>query len=129
MNDSSRSASDAPCDAELAVRARDGDRESFAELYRRYAGTVHAILLAAAPRDEARDLVQAVFLLALRSMDRLAEPQRVGPWLCTIARNRAKDAHKSRAARTEWSDELEPAAAEPGDSGDADEARRLDGSR
>src|SRR5206468_452004 len=78
-------------DAGLAVRARAGDRDAFAELYRRFAGTVHGVLLAAVPREEARDLVQEVFLLALRAIERLEDPERVGPWLCTIARNRAKD--------------------------------------
>jgi RNA polymerase sigma-70 factor (ECF subfamily) len=48
--------------------------------------------------QEAGDLVQEVFLSALRSIDRLAEPERVGPWLCTIARNRARDVYRSRGA-------------------------------
>jgi RNA polymerase sigma-70 factor (ECF subfamily) len=112
-------------DAGLAARARAGDRDAFAELYRRFAGTVHGVLLAAVPRDEARDLVQEVFLLALRAIERLEDPERVGPWLCTIARNRAKDAHKSRVPRTEWSEELEPIATALDDSGDEEEARRV----
>jgi RNA polymerase sigma-70 factor (ECF subfamily) len=42
--------------------------------------------------------VQDVFLAALQGIARLEEPGRVGPWLCTIARNRARDAHKGRRA-------------------------------
>ena len=83
-------------DADLALRARAGDRPAFARIYERYAGAVHGVLLAVAPRQEARDLVQEVFLLALRAIPRLDDPASVGPWLLRIARNRAHDAHKSK---------------------------------
>lgn len=86
----------AESDADLALRARAGDRPAFARIYERYAATVHGVLLAVAPRQEARDLVQEVFLLALRAIPRLDDPASVGPWLIRIARNRAHDAHKSR---------------------------------
>jgi RNA polymerase sigma-70 factor (ECF subfamily) len=112
-------------DADLALRARAGDRDAFAELYLRFAGTVHGVLLAAAPREEARDLVQEVFLLALRAIGDLEDPQRIGPWLCTIARNRARDLLKSRAVAAANLDDVETVAAPtPGDGGD-DEARRV----
>ena len=83
-------------DADLAQRARAGDRPAFARIYERYAATVHGVLLAVAPRQEARDLVQEVFLLALRAIADLEDPASVGPWLLRIARNRAHDAHKSK---------------------------------
>ncbi|MFN0008110.1 MAG: RNA polymerase sigma factor [Planctomycetota bacterium] len=83
-------------DADLALRAREGDRPAFARIYERYAATIHGVLLAVAPRQEARDLVQEVFLLALRAIPRLDDPASVGPWLIRIARNRAHDAHKSK---------------------------------
>ena len=86
----------AETDADLALRARAGDRPAFAMIYERYAGAVHGVLLAVAPREEARDLVQEVFLLALRAIPRLDDPASVGPWLLRIARNRAHDAHKSK---------------------------------
>lgn len=86
----------AESDADLASRARAGDRPAFARIYERYAATIHGVLLAAAPRQEARDLVQEVFLLALRAIPRLDDPSSVGPWLIKIARNRAHDAHKAK---------------------------------
>jgi RNA polymerase sigma-70 factor (ECF subfamily) len=82
--------------AELARRARAGDRAAFALLYEEYATTVHGLLLASVPAAEARDLVQDVFLLALRAIGRLEDPALFGPWLCAIAKNRARDAHKRR---------------------------------
>lgn len=105
-------APEAESDADLALRARAGDRPAFARIYERYAATVHGVLLAVAPRQEARDLVQEVFLLALRAIPRLDDPASVGPWLIRIARNRAHDAHKSKRTVLELSeDHAEPAYA------------------
>ena len=104
---------DADADADLARRAGAGDRPAFARIYERYAGAVHGVLLAAAPRQEARDLVQEVFLLALRAIPKLDDPARLGPWLLTIARNRARDAHKSRRPVAELPPDGGAASAEP----------------
>lgn len=79
-----------------------GDRAAFAELYERYKGTVHAVLLARAPAREAGDLVQDVFLAALRRIGSLRDPGAFGGWLLMIARNRATDFHR----RARPSDEL-----------------------
>lgn len=108
---------------ELARAAKGGDRTAFARLYERFAPAVHGILIASAPRAEARDLVQEVFLLALRSIQRLDDPGRVGPWLCTIARNLSRDAHKRTRSRAEV-DEQWPAPQAAGDGGDHEEAAR-----
>ena len=85
--------------ASLALRARAGDRGAFAGLYERFAPTVHGVLVSMVSVDEARDLCQEVFLTALRTIGRLTEPERVGPWLCTIARNRARDLYRARGRR------------------------------
>jgi len=47
---------------------RDGDRAAFGRLYHRYARMVHGVLLAKVPVDEVDDLVQDVFLMALRRL-------------------------------------------------------------
>jgi len=78
-------------EATLARAARDGDRSAFGELYARYARMVHGILLARVPRRDVDDLVQDVFLLALRRLDGLRNPDAFGPWLAMITRNRAAD--------------------------------------
>jgi RNA polymerase sigma-70 factor, ECF subfamily len=78
-------------EARLARAARDGDRAAFGALYARYARMVHGILLARVPRREVDDLVQDVFLLALRRLDGLRNPDAFGPWLAMITRNRAAD--------------------------------------
>jgi len=75
----------------LVSAARGGDRAAFGRLYDRYARMVHGILLARVPRHEVDDLVQEVFLSALRQLHALREISRFGAWLATITRNRAND--------------------------------------
>jgi RNA polymerase sigma-70 factor (ECF subfamily) len=78
-------------DAALVGDARAGDRIAFGRLYDRYARMVHGILLARVPRQAVDDLVQDVFLLALRRLHTLRDVGAFGGWLAMITRNRAKD--------------------------------------
>jgi len=75
----------------LVSAARDGDRAAFGRLYNRYARMVHGILLARVPPREVDDLVQEVFLSALRQLHSLRDLSRFGAWLGTLTRNRAND--------------------------------------
>jgi RNA polymerase sigma-70 factor, ECF subfamily len=75
----------------LVSAARSGDRAAFGRLYDRYARMVHGILLARVPLREVDDLVQEVFLLALRQLHTLRDTSRFAAWLGTITRNRAND--------------------------------------
>jgi RNA polymerase sigma-70 factor (ECF subfamily) len=61
---------------------------------------VHGLLLAQVPHREVQDLAQEVFAAALEKIASLREAEAFGPWLATIARNRARDFHK-RARPTE----------------------------
>ena len=81
-------------DAMLVSDARTGDRVAFGRLYDRYARMVHGVLLARVPVGEVDDLVQDVFLLALRRLSTLRETGRFGAWLAVIARNLANDYHR-----------------------------------
>jgi RNA polymerase sigma-70 factor (ECF subfamily) len=78
-------------DDPLVSAARDGDRAAFGHLYDRYARMVHGILLARVPPREVDDLVQDVFLLALRQLHSLRDISCFGAWLGTITRNRASN--------------------------------------
>jgi RNA polymerase sigma-70 factor (ECF subfamily) len=86
-------------DAALVSAARGGDREAFGRLYERFARMVHGILLARVPRGDAEDLVQDVFLTALRRLHALRDIAAFPGWLAVIARNRASD-HRRRAQET-----------------------------
>jgi RNA polymerase sigma-70 factor (ECF subfamily) len=81
-------------DAELARAARHGSRAAFGRLYDRYSRMVHGILLARVPRSEVDDLVQDVFVQALRQISSLRDDGAFGAWLAMIARNRAYDYHR-----------------------------------
>jgi RNA polymerase sigma factor (sigma-70 family) len=74
---------------ECLVRAvLAGDRERFADLVTRHAGTAHALaarLLGTA--DLARDAVQEAAVVAMLSLDRLRAPEKFGAWFCGITLN------------------------------------------
>jgi RNA polymerase sigma-70 factor (ECF subfamily) len=85
-------AGDAPSvEARLVAAARAGDRRAFGQLYERFAPLVHGLLLARVPRADVDDLVQDVFLQAMRRLGSLRSAEAFGPWLAAIARNRARD--------------------------------------
>src|ERR1700674_2226613 len=77
--------------APVILAAPDRDPAAFGRLYDRYARMVHGILLARVPPCEVDDLVEEVFLAALRQLHALRDVTRVGAWLGTITRNRAND--------------------------------------
>lgn len=92
--------------ADLVVAARDGDRIAFGQLHDRYAPMVHGILLSRVPRGEVEDLMQDVFLKALRQLGSLRDPTAFGGWLAQIARNCAADFHRGRRDEESLNDEM-----------------------
>ncbi len=78
-------------DEDLIRAAATGDRSAFGELYVRYGRMVHGILLARVPPAVAEDLVQDVFLSAMKQLGRLRTAAAFRGWLGAIARNRAMD--------------------------------------
>ena len=109
----------------LVRAAVEGDRSAFGELYVRYARMVHGILLARVPPKDAEDLVQDVFISAMRQLRGLRSAAAFGGWLGAIARNRAMDYHR----RARESEPVEELAAPRGSAADAflvlDAIRRL----
>jgi RNA polymerase sigma-70 factor (ECF subfamily) len=93
-------------DIALVGAARAGDRAAFGTLYERYGRMVHGVLLARVPRGQVEDLVQDVFLSALRRLDSLRDPARFGGWLAMIARNRATDFYRQRRETVELTDDV-----------------------
>jgi RNA polymerase sigma-70 factor (ECF subfamily) len=84
-----------------------GNRENFGQLYDMYAPLVHGILLARVPRDEVDDLLQDIFLHALKKLHTLRDSRSFGPWIATIARNRAVDFHRGSRDTVEVTDDLQ----------------------
>jgi RNA polymerase sigma factor (sigma-70 family) len=102
-------------DAELARASAAGDRRAFAGIYDRYADRLHDFCVGMLrDRDGAADCVQDVFCIAATRLPQLREPDKLRPWLYSIARNEALRRIRERR-REEPSDELpDTATGEPG---------------
>jgi RNA polymerase sigma-70 factor, ECF subfamily len=109
--------------AELVEAVRRGDEEAFGRLYGMYAPMVHAIMLARVPSREVDDLVQDVFLTALRRLASLRDVAAFGGWLAMIARNRAMDFYRQRRETEELHESM---SAQSRPDADAEAARVLE---
>jgi RNA polymerase sigma-70 factor (ECF subfamily) len=89
----------------LVEAAREGDRGAFGRLYERYARMVHGILLGRVPVGEVEDLVQDVFIRAMRQVHTLRDVNAFGGWLATVARNQANDYHRRSVELVELDEE------------------------
>ena len=75
-------------DTELARAAQSGDAASLGILLERHRAPLYALALRFLGHGpDAQDAVQDAFLIALRAIDRLREPEAVGGWLRGILRN------------------------------------------
>jgi RNA polymerase sigma-70 factor (ECF subfamily) len=93
-------------DYALVAAARDGDRAAFGRLHDRFAPMVHGILLSRVPRGEVEDLLQEVFLKALRQLESLRDADAFGAWLARIARNCAADFYRNRRDEESLNDDV-----------------------
>jgi RNA polymerase sigma-70 factor (ECF subfamily) len=99
-------ASEVSDDADDVAAARDGDRAAFGQLYERYARMVHGVLLSKVPVSDVDDLVQDVFVKALRRLSMLRDNASFGAWLAAIARNVANDYHRRSPPEEALTDEV-----------------------
>ena len=73
-------------DGELVRRVRRGDRWAEEALYHRHVRTVTRVVMRLLARSaEAEDVVQDTFILALRDLGKLRDPDAFGEWLLSIA--------------------------------------------
>jgi len=93
-------------EAALVEAVRRGDNEAFGRLYATFGRMVHGILLARVPYGEVDDLVQDVFLTALKKIDSLRDAAAFGPWIAMITRNRAMDYHRRSRETSEVTEEV-----------------------
>lgn len=98
-------------DVRLVNAAREGRREAFGELYAKYARMVHGILLSRIPHGDVDDLMQDVFLHAMRKLDSLRDSAAFAGWLAAIARNRASDFLRRSRERVDLQEDAAEAAA------------------
>ncbi|HEX5063648.1 MAG TPA: sigma-70 family RNA polymerase sigma factor [Kofleriaceae bacterium] len=82
-------------DAELIEATRRGESEAFAILVERYQRMVEAIAYSTTRRAAlVDDITQDTFVTAWRTIDRLRDVTRLRAWLCSIARNVARNTRR-----------------------------------
>jgi RNA polymerase sigma-70 factor (ECF subfamily) len=102
-------------DAELVCAARNGDVDSFGELYRRhYRAAVGIAYCALSDHHLAEDAAQEAFAVACRDLGRLRDPGKFAAWLGSICRLVARRLAKTKPRHPLPEADL-PAASDPGD--------------
>ncbi len=88
--------------ADVLASARSGDDAAFARIVEAYDDDMYRVCVAIA-RDQAlaADGVQAAWTIAWKKIDSVREPERLRPWLVSIAANETKKLLKKRARRSE----------------------------
>jgi RNA polymerase sigma-70 factor (ECF subfamily) len=94
-------------DGELVRVALEGSQEAYGVLVTRYMRPAYLVALSVTgnPQD-AEDVAQESFLVAMKRLADNRDPQRFGGWFLTIVRNRAKNL--LRRERIRRSEELTP---------------------
>src|SRR5438874_11718619 len=86
-----------PNEYELALRARDGDREALAELVERTRLRLFALAYAELRHyEDAQDALAAALLQICRHVGELREPGRVREWMNAIVRNEVRRLRRGR---------------------------------
>jgi RNA polymerase sigma-70 factor (ECF subfamily) len=124
-------------DAALVAAALRGERGAHRALYDRYRPLAWRVArgFGDLDGDDVEDVVQESFVRAFRSLAKLKEPGRFGPWLLTIARNRSLSRLARRRAGSELAEEVQReievaatevrAAPDPGAGAELELVRRL----
>ena len=102
-------------DADLVRACLTGDRVAFAQIYDRYADRLHDFCVGMLrDRDGAADCVQDAFCVAATRLPQLREPDKLRPWLYSIARNEALRRLRERRRETPTEELPEEMSADPG---------------
>jgi len=106
-----------PSDAQLVGRARGGDVDAFSELVRRHQRPLMAKAMSSTRNvADADDLVQEAFMRAFRSLAKVRDASRFGPWLHRVLANLLADRGR-RSGREPLSEEALPTEPVDGDPG------------
>ncbi len=94
-----------PDTAALLLAAEQGDKSAWAEIVRRYGGTVSATVRSFRLQDaDAHDAIQMTWLRLMTNWHRVQDPQRLSGWLATTARRECLSILR-QSKRTEYRDE------------------------
>src|SRR5262245_5912582 len=102
-------------DADLVHAVLDGDRSAFAQMYDRYADRLYDFCVGMLrDRDGAADCVQDAFCVAATHLAQLREPDKLRPWLYSIARNEVQRRFRERRRETPAEELPEETSQDPG---------------
>lgn len=91
---------DASSEGELVRLALEGDEHAFGSLVELYQRAAYAVAYSVIGRHEdAEDVAQESFLVALERLEECRNPDRFGGWLMTIVRNRSKNLIRRESLR------------------------------
>ena len=111
-------------DGDLVLAALRGQTQAFGILVERYMRPGYLVALSVTGNSEdAEDVSQEAFLVALKRLEDCRDPERFGGWFLTIVRNRAKNL--LRRERLRRGDELMPEIL-PGRGGPAEDLNQLE---
>jgi len=87
-------------DAELALKARDGDRTAYEQLVKQYKNRIYRFIRRHVGTDEdAYDVVQDTFISAWLALHRFDQKKTFSTWLHAIALNKCRDLGRRQAVR------------------------------
>ncbi len=84
-------------DATLAYQAQQGNREAFLTLYNRYLNQVCNRVKTRVPPQDVEDVVQEIFIAAIRSLKGFEQRSQFSTWLYTIVNRQIADYYRKRA--------------------------------
>ena len=85
---------------DLALKAREGDREALSRLIAQTRGRLFALAYADVRHyDDAQDVVASALVRIVRHVHALQQPERIGPWMNSIVRNEARRMSQRRFER------------------------------
>lgn len=94
-------------DGELVAEARLGSTEAFGVLVKRYMRPGYLVALSVTgSAEDAEDVAQEAFVVALERLEDCRDPERFGGWFLTIVRNRARN--YLRRERLRRGEEMDP---------------------
>jgi RNA polymerase sigma factor (sigma-70 family) len=93
---------------QVVERAASGDDGAWRELVTRFDGLVRAVTRAYGLYEaDADDVAQVSWLRLVEHVDRVEDPERVGPWLVTTAKRECLRVHRQNARADASDDDLE----------------------
>lgn len=114
-------------DGDLVREAVAGSSEAFGALVTRYMRPGYLVAFSVTGnREDAEDVAQEAFLVALERLEECRNPERFGGWFLTIVRNRSKNLLRRETLRSgdEIAEEITPGVESPEADLDRAEIRR-----